>query len=105
MLLSWAISLLVTVCTSNLLSFHFPSECDTGLTGVWGFFAGRHGWMLLAQVQQARARVYPAGKELTPFEYCTAMLSIYSIKSKQVSAETGKTSIVAGDGFNMRKVS
>lgn len=104
MLLSWAISLLLIVCVSNLLSFHFPSERDAGLSGVWGFFAGRRGWMLIAQVQRAGARVCPAGKELTPFEYCTAVLSIYSIKSKQVSAETGKTSIGAGDGFNLRRV-
>lgn len=68
-----------------LLSSCFPSECDAGLSSVWSTSGGRHGWGLLARVHRARAKVCHAGGEITLPEYCSAVLSIYSIKSKQIS--------------------
>jgi len=76
-----------------LLAFSLPSVRDAGLRGVWSTFGGRHGWGLLATAHRARAKVCHAGKEITLHEYCSAVLSIHSIKSKQVS--TGRKKALA----------
>lgn len=93
-----------SICPWNfLLSVYLSSEHGAGLRGVLRIFGGRNDWGLLARVHRARAKACRAEKEITVFEYCSAVLSIYSIKSKQTSAER-KQAVIAGDVFNLRNV-